>query len=668
MNADLIDQLCINTIRFLSADAVQKANSGHPGMPMGCAPLAHLLFGKIMKFNPEDPKWINRDRFILSAGHGSMLLYSALHLSGYNISIEDLKNFRQWGSITPGHPEYGITPGVETTTGPLGQGFANGVGMAIARHFLATKFNTEEFKVFDHNIYVIAGDGDLMEGITNEAASLAGHLKLSSLKVFYDNNRITIDGKTDLTFSEDVQKRFEALGWKVFHVNDVNDLNNLESVTFAALEEKEKPSLIIVNTIIGYGSPKKQNTAAAHGAPLGEEELLAAKKNLNWNYDKFYVPEEVKKFYSESVNKRKIFYEKWIRNFENYKINYPDKFEKLRQFLNSNVTSESFSLKAKYENYEDAIATRNASGKALNEAASKFWNLLGGSADLSESNNSLIEGEGDFSSTEYSNRNIRFGIREHAMAAIANGICYYGILRPYIATFLVFSDYMKPSIRIASLSHLNPIYIFTHDSIGLGEDGPTHQPIEQLAMLRSLPNIITIRPSDANETIIAWEEALKTKDKPVALILTRQKVKLINRSKYAAAENLRKGAYILLDSKGEPEIILIGTGSETLLALQATEKLQSMNINARCVAFPSWELFEKQSIEYKESVLPKKVKKRIAIEAGVKMGWEKYITDEGDGIFMNSFGASAPYETLYQKFGFTVENIVSKALNLIEKN
>ena len=667
MNQNLIDQICINTIRFLSADAIQKANSGHPGMPMGCAPLAHLLFGKIMKFNPEDPKWINRDRFVLSAGHGSMLLYSVLHLCGYNLSLDEIKNFRQWGSITPGHPEYGLTPGVEATTGPLGQGIANAVGMAIARHFLAARFNTEDIALFDHNIYVIAGDGCMMEGITNEAASLAGHLKLSSLKVFYDYNKITIDGKINLAYSENVKMKYEALGWKVFEVLDVNQLSDLEKVVDEANKETEKPSLIIVHTIIGYGAPRKQNTSAAHGSPLGEEELSLAKKKFNWPNKKFYIPEEAKEFYKTSVKQRIKFYFEWKEKLDEYQKKYKDKYLELKQFLDSNVNFDIEKLQSSYEKYEEQIATRNASGKAINEAAKKYWNLIGGSADLAESNNTLIENEGNFSAENYSNRNIRFGIREHAMGAIANGICYYGILRPYTATFLVFSDYMKPAIRLASLSHLNPIYVFTHDSIGLGEDGPSHQPIEQLAMLRALPNIVVIRPSDANETIVAWDEALKIKTSPVALILTRQKVKVLDRTKYASAENLRKGAYILKDSDKEPEIIIMASGSEVVIALEVVEKLQEQGIKARCVAFPSWELFEKQSDDYKEKVLPKTVKKRIAIEAACGFGWERYLKDEGIGIFMESFGASAPYEVLYEKFGFYVENVIRKSLELLKK-
>ncbi|MEW6702155.1 MAG: transketolase [Bacteroidota bacterium] len=663
-----IKQLCINTIRFLAVDAVQKANSGHPGMPMGCAPIAFLLYSKLMKHNPANPKWTNRDRFVLSAGHGSALLYSVLHLSGYKIFLDDIKNFRQWGSITPGHPEYGLTPGVETTTGPLGQGFANAVGMALAQKFLMAKFNKENFKIVDHFIYVVASDGDLMEGISHEAASFAGHNKLGSLIVLYDNNGITIDGRTSLTFSEDVPKRFEAYGWHVQQVKDVNDLDDLEKALNNAQKEKDKPSLIVTNTHIGFGSPNKQDKPSAHGSPLGDEEVKLTKKNLGWMEEKtFFIPQEVYDYFSVLKERGEKLEEDWEKLFSDYSKQFPEEAALFQKVINGNF-GNGWKLKLpKFENYSEALATRAASGKILNAIALELPTLIGGSADLTESNSTHIKEWKDFSPETSGGNYIHFGIREHAMAAIMNGMCYYGGVIPFGATFLVFSDYLRPAIRLAALSHLRPIYIFTHDSIGLGEDGPTHQPVEHLAALRSIPGLIVIRPADSNETVYAWKFALEHKNSPVALVLTRQKVLTIDRTKYSSAENTTRGAYILKDTLETPNLILMASGSEVSLALKAAGELEKDGIGSRVVSFPSWELFELQSEDYKEKILPQNIKARLLIEAGVKQGWEKYIGSYGDSISIEKYGASAPEIILWEKYGFTVENIVRRAKAVLEK-
>ena len=546
-----LHQLSINTIRFLAIDAIQKANSGHPGMPMGCAPITYRLYTKFMKHSPDNPNWINRDRFILSAGHGSMLLYSILHLCGYKISLDDIKKFRQWESITAGHPEYGMAPGVETTTGPLGQGFANAVGMAIAHEYFGSLFNKDEVsaeggslpagrhgasggKILDHFIYGICSDGDLMEGISHEAASLAGHLKLGKLILFYDDNGITIDGKTSLTFSEDIKKRFEAYGWQVLNISDVNDLNQIDTAVESAQKEKHKPSLIITKTHIGFGSPNKQDSSSSHGSPLGEEEVKLTKKNLGWDENKFfYVPTEVSDHFDKMNSAFNNYESEWNKLFSSYKKKYPSDAEKLLKYFNGDFGSEWVEALPSFTNYSENIATRSASGKVLNSISPKLPTLIGGSADLAESNNTLINGQSVFSSENYSGRNIYFGIREHAMAGIVNGMSLYGGVIPYCGTFLIFSDYMRPSIRLASLMKLRTIYVFTHDSIGLGEDGPTHQPIEQLAVLRAIPGVIVIRPADANETVEAWKVAIEHKGSPVALAFTRQKVPVLDRTKPA---------------------------------------------------------------------------------------------------------------------------------------
>ena len=661
-----LDQLAINTIRFLSVDAIQKANSGHPGMPMGCSPIAYTLYKNFMDHNPNNPKWLNRDRFILSAGHGSMLLYSILHLCGYGVSMDDLKNFRQWRSITPGHPEFGLTPGVETTTGPLGQGFANAVGMAIAQEHLAAQFNKDDIKILDHFIYGICSDGDLMEGVSHEAASIAGHLKLDKLIFLYDNNNISIDGSTSLTFSEDIEKRFDSYGWQTLKVNDVNDLDEVNSAITKAQNKTGKPALIICNTHIGFGSPNKQDTAGVHGSPLGEEEVKLTKKNLIWPEDKsFYVPEEVANLFKEVLKKGNAKEEEWNKNFEAYKNKYPKDSKLFVDLMNGNFGDEWKKHLPTFSAEEKPIATRSSSGKTLNAITYTLPALLGGSADLHPSTNTYLKEYGSMSSDNYKASNIHYGIREHAMASILNGMAIYGGVIPFGATFLVFSDYMRPAIRLASLSKIKPIYVFTHDSIGLGEDGPTHQPIEHLASLRAIPKVVVIRPADANESVYAWQAAIEHKGSPVALILTRQGVPVLDRKKYASAENLLNGAYILKESKNELKIILMASGSEVELILKAGKKLEHDGIGTRVVSFPSWELFESQSQEYKESVLPKNIKARVSVEAGVKQGWEKYIGDEGTSISIEKFGSSAPYKTIFENYGFTAENIYKTAKGLI---
>jgi transketolase len=668
MSEKELQQLSINTIRFLAIDAVQKANSGHPGMPMGCAPIAYRLYTKFMKHNPANPDWKNRDRFVLSAGHGSMLLYSILHLCGYKISLDDIKNFRQWKSITAGHPEYGLAPGVETTTGPLGQGFTNAVGMAIAQEYLGSLFNKPDVKILDHFIYGICSDGDLMEGISHEAASLAGHLKLGKLIFFYDDNGITIDGKTSLAFSEDIKKRFEAYNWQVLNVDDVNDLSQIDKAVEQAQKEKSKPTLIITKTHIGFGSPNKQDTSSAHGSPLGEDEVKLTKKNLGWDESKlFYIPDEVADHFNKMKNTFISYENEWNRHFESYKNKYYSDAEKFVKVLNNDFGSEWINALPSFTNYSEKIATRSVSGKVLNSISPNIPTLIGGSADLAESNNTLINGQSVFSSENYSGRNIYFGIREHSMAGIVNGMALYGGIIPYCGTFLIFSDYMRPSIRLASLMKLRTIYVFTHDSIGLGEDGPTHQPIEQLATLRAIPGVVVIRPADANETIESWKVAIKHKVSPVALALTRQKVPVFDRTKMASAEKLSKGAYVLIQSGQSPEVILMASGSEVSLAVEAYYLIQAEGINTRVVSFPSWELFEAQSDEYKESVLPKSVKARISIEAGIKQGWEKYLGEYGEAISIEKFGASAPYEILFKEYGFTTENILAAVQRVLDK-
>ena len=668
MSEKNLQQLSINTIRFLAVDAVQKANSGHPGMPMGCAPIAYRLYTKFIKHNPENPEWKNRDRFILSAGHGSMLLYSILHLCGYKISMDDLKSFRQWKSITPGHPEFGLAPGVETTTGPLGQGFSNAIGMAIAQEYLGSLFNKTGIKILDHFIYGICSDGDLMEGISHESASLAGHLKLGKIIFFYDDNGITIDGKTNLAFSEDIKKRFEAYDWQTLNIDDVNDISQIDKAVEQAQKETGKPTLIITKTQIGFGSPNKQDTAAAHGSPLGDDEVKLAKKNLGYPEDKqFYIPNDVAEHFKSLKSQFTKYEDEWNKLFDSYKKKYPEDAEKFVKVFNNEFGDEWKKKLPAYSSYSEQVATRSASGKAINELAKHLPTLIGGSADLEPSNNTYIKDSVNFSAENRNGKNFHFGIREHGMGGILNGMALYGGVIPYGGTFLIFSDYMRPSIRLASLSGVRPIYVFTHDSVGLGEDGPTHQPIEHLATLRAIPKVVVIRPADANETIQAWKAAIEHKGSPVALALTRQKIPVLDRTKYSPAENLSKGAYVLIDSEGKPEVIIMASGSEVSLAVDAFNALQNEGIKSRVVSFPSWELFESQSDEYKESVLPKSVKARLSVEAGVKQGWEKYLGDYGEAISIERFGASAPYEIIFKEYGFTKEAIVEKVKGVIKK-
>jgi transketolase len=654
-----VEQLAINTIRTLTIDGVQKATCGHPGMPMGCAPIAFTLYAKLMKHNPKNPKWLNRDRFVLSAGHGSMLLYSILHLSGYDITLDDLKNFRQWGSKTPGHPEFGHTAGVETTTGPLGQGFANAVGMAIAQEYLAAYFNKDNFKILDHYIYGICSDGDLMEGVSHEAASIAGNLGLGKLILFYDNNGITIEGKTAITFSENIQKRFEAYGWHTEHITDVNDLSQIENA-LAAGQKDPRPTLIITDTHIGFGSPNKQDTAEIHGSALGEAEILLTKKNLGWEYEeKFTVPAEVKDFFAKLLPTFENYEAEWNARFATYKANYPAEAELFIDVMNGRYGTEWVSKLPVFADEGKKIATRQASGKVLNAIAASIPMLIGGSADLAPSTNTNLNGFGDFSKGNYSGRNFHFGIREHGMASIMNGMAIYGGVIPYGATFFVFSDYLRPAIRLAAISKVKPIYVFTHDSIGLGEDGPTHQPIEHLAALRSIPGLITIRPADANETAAAWKVALERKGGPVALILSRQGLPVLDQQKFGSAANLSKGAYILKEASLAPKAILLSSGSEIQFVLKAQEQLEAQGIPTRVVSFPSWELFEAQPKEYREEVLPASVKTRVAVEAGVKLGWREYIGDQGAVISIEKYGASAPENILFKEYGFTPEHITA---------
>ena len=655
---------CINTIRFLAVDAVQKANSGHPGMPMEASDLAYVLWTRVMRYNPKNPQWPNRDRFVLSAGHGSMLLYAMLYLTGYDLTLDEIKEFRQWNSRTPGHPEYGCAPGVEITTGPLGQGFATGVGMAMSERFLANRFNRSDFPLIDYFIYSLVSDGDIMEGVASEAASLAGHIGLGKLIYIYLDNRITIEGSTELTLSEDVGRRFEAYNWHVQHVNGYN-LAGIEESIKRAKEEKTKPSLIIARTNIAYGSPNKQDSADAHGAPLGEDEVVLTKRNLQWpETPAFFVPKDVLVHFRQAEKHGDEHEKKWRSLWEAYKKSYPElayEWGKMHKDPEPSQWEDSLPL---FKPEDGAMATRSASGKVLQAVAPHIPGLIGGSADLAPSNNTSLKNFGEFKNT--GGRNIHFGVREHAMGSILNGMALSGALIPYGGTFLVFSDYMRPAIRLAAMMGLSVIYVFTHDSIGLGEDGPTHQPIEQLSSLRAIPNLMVIRPADAQETVEAWKIALIRRDGPTALILTRQKLPIIDRSRYASASGLCRGAYVLADAPGgKPELILIGTGSEVPVLLSAYEQLVDQGIKVRLVNIPCWELFEMQSEEYQEEVLPFDVKARLAVEAGCPYGWERYTGAQGKIIGINRFGASAPAEELFQQFGFTVEHVRKCAEQLL---
>lgn len=658
----------INTVRVLSADAVQKANSGHPGTPMGLAPIGHLLWAETMNYNPKNPNWPNRDRFVLSCGHACMLQYSYLYLTGYNISLDDIKNFRQLHSKTAGHPEYGLLDGIEVTTGPLGQGFANGVGMGIAQKYLASRYNKPGFDLFDYKIYAICSDGDIMEGVASEAASMAGHLKLDNLIYLYDDNHISIEGKTSLAFDEDVSKRFEAYGWYVQEVEDGNDLEAISAAIKNAQNESKRPSLIKVRTIIGFGSPNKEDTASAHGSPLGEDEVKLVKKNFNFDPDQYFVvPEDVLEFYhkkgAEGIEKEN----NWNELFKAYKEKFPEEAAEYELFSQGNLPEGWKDLLPTFKATEGKIATRKASGKVLNAIADKLPLLIGGSADLAPSTDTTLNEFASFSGKNFDGRNFHFGIREHAMGAVLNGMALTKGITPYGATFLIFSDYMRPPIRLAAIMKIHPIFIFTHDSIGLGEDGTTHQPVEQLVGLRSVPDLTVIRPADANETVQAWRVALEHAQGPVVIVLTRQGLPVIDQDKYAAASGLEHGAYILSGSEGEPDIILMGSGSEVQLLLKAREKLSGDSINARVVSMPSWELFDQQTDEYKEKIFPKANRKRLAVEAGSPLGWLKYTTDDGATIGIDRFGESAPGDEVMKEYGFSVENVVAKARALLGK-
>lgn len=662
-----IEQSGINTVRVLAADAVQKANSGHPGTPMALAPVGHVLWTREMNYNPRDPEWPNRDRFILSCGHACMLQYAFLFLTGYDLTLNDIKNFRQLHSITAGHPEYGLMPGVEVTTGPLGQGFANGVGMAIGQQVMAHRYNRPGYKLFDYNIYAICSDGDIMEGVASEAASLAGNLKLGHMIYLYDDNKITIEGSTSLAFDEDVTERFQGYGW---HVQSVDDANNLDALTTAinnAKKETGRPSLIRVRSHIGYGSPNKVDTASAHGSPLGAEEVRLVKENFGFDPDKFFdVPDDVLNYYREKGKAGISKEEDWNEMYKKYKEEFPKEAADL-ELLRSGKLPKGWEEKLPtFKADPKGMATRKASGKVLNAIADSLPLLMGGSADLAPSTDTELTQYESFSSENHSGRNFHFGIREHAMGAVLNGMALTKGIIPYGATFLIFSDYMRPPIRLAAIMKICPVFIYTHDSIGLGEDGTTHQPVEQLAGLRSVPNLAVIRPADANETTEAWRAALLHKDGPVSIILTRQNVPVIDREKTAPANDLKNGAYILSDCEGKPDVILMASGSEVHLILEAQQILKSENIRARVVSFPSWELFEATDTSYKQSVLPPDVRKRLAVEAGSPMGWCRYTTDEGDVLGIDRFGESAPGEEVMKEYGFSVDNVVKKVKALLK--
>jgi len=661
-----LDQLCINTIRTLSIDGVQAANSGHPGMPMGSAPMAYLLWSKYLRHNPKNPDWKNRDRFILSAGHGSMLLYSLLHLTGYDLPLDELKRFRQLHSKTPGHPEYGHTAGVETTSGPLGQGFATGVGMAIAEKYLETYFNRPGYKIFDYRIFGIVSDGDLMEGVSAEAASLAGHLKLDNIVYLYDDNSITIDGPTSYAFSEDVVARFKAYGWNVKEA-DGNDLESIDAALNSCIKHNRKPSLIKVKTNIGYGSPNKQDTADVHGAPLGEEEIKLTKEAYGWESDEpFYIPEKALDHFRQSIENGRVAESEWSKRMKGYKDKHPKLSTMLEEFLKTDRTVDWGKVLPEFSPKDGKIATRKASGSTLDALTKEHPFMIGGSADLTPSNNTKPKTGQEFTADNRLGKYIHYGVREHAMGAIMNGLAL-SRFRPYGGTFLIFSDYMRASVRIAALMGVPVIFVYTHDSIGLGEDGPTHQPIEHLSALRAIPNLTVIRPADANETAYSWKLAIQRKTGPTVLALTRQGLPVIDRSRFAPVENVERGGYVLV-SDPEPELILIATGSEVQHALEAYEVLHKEKIATRVVNLVSWEIFEEQDEEYKNSVIPIEVKSRLSIEAGVAHGWAKYTGQFGDSISIEKYGASAPVNDVMKEYGFTANNVVTRAKELMKKN
>ena len=665
-NQTALDQLSVNTIRTLAMDGVQKANSGHPGMPMGMAPAAYTIWTQCMRHNPKNPSWANRDRFILSAGHGSMLIYSLLYLTGYDdFPLEQLKQFRQWGSMTPGHPESELSAAIETTTGPLGQGFANGVGMAIGADYLAAHFNREGHELFDYHIYAIVSDGDLMEGVASEAASLAGHLKLGRLIYLYDDNEISIDGNTNLAFTEDRAKRFEAYGWHVQTVTDANDLQALAAAINAA-QADPRPSLISVKSVIGYGSPNKAGTSKAHGEPLGADEIKLTKQNLGWpSEEPFFVPEDALNNFRACIARGAQAEADWNAKVAAYAQAHPELAAELKQWLSGELPAGWEEAMPVFP-ADKPMATREASGKVINAFAAKLPMLLGGSADLRPSNNTYIDGAPAFQANSRNGRNFHFGVREHSMGSVMNGMALTKPLIPYGGTFMIFYDYMRPPVRLAAMMGLGPIYVYTHDSIGLGEDGPTHQPVEQLVGMRSVPNLTLIRPADANETAVAWRVAIANRHAPTALALTRQKLPVFDRTKYASAEGVTKGGYVMSDSPtGKLDVILMATGSEVSVAVEAQDALAKEGIGARVVSMPSWELFDQQSPAYRAEVLPPAVTARVAIEAGVSLGWERYVGLQGVVIGLDRFGASAPYQVLMEQFGFTAANVVAKVKGLL---
>lgn len=671
----------VNAIRFLACDMIQEAGSGHPGLPLGAAPMAYVLWMRHLKHNPKNPKWFDRDRFVLSAGHGSALLYALLHLTGYDLPLEELKRFRRWGSKTPGHPEADRAPGVEVTTGPLGQGISMAVGMAMAEAHLAAVFNRPGHTIVDHYTYVLASDGDLMEGVCAEACSLAGHLKLGKLVVLFDDNGVSLAGTTDLTFTEDVLARFAAYGWHTQRVEDGNDLEAIDAAIQAAKEEADRPSVIAIRTVIGYGAPTKQGTYKVHGAPLGEEELRAAKERLGWPPEpKFYVPDDIRAHFREAVSRGERWEKEWNARFEAYREEYPELAAELSRRIRGELPGGWDEGLPEFPPDDKGIATRKASGKVLQALGERIPELIGGSADLNPSVHTVLPGKGDFQAPgekpagiqgdagggwDYSGRNIHFGVREHAMGAIAGGIARHGGLIPFVGTFLVFSDYMRPPVRLAAMMRCKVVYIFTHDSVGIGQDGPTHQPVEQMASLRAVPNLVVIRPSDANEVREAWIAALK-REGPTALILTRQDLPVLDRGRYAPATGLHKGAYVLWQAKdGTPDVIIIATGSEVHVALRAAEILSGEGINPRVVAMPSWELFEAQPEEYKGEVLPRAVRARVAVEAGVRLGWERYVGPEGAIVSVDRYGESAPGSEVLERFGFTPEHVACLAREML---
>ncbi len=662
-----LDDLNINTMRLLAVDAVQQANNGHPGTPMGAASMAYVLWDRFLKHNPDDPSWPDRDRFILSPGHASAMLYALLHLTGYDLPLEELKRFRQWGSKTPGHPEYGVTPGVEVTTGPLGQGFANGVGMAIAERWLADHYNRPDHKIVDHRVYGIVSDGDLQEGIASEAASLAGTLRLGNIIYLYDDNDISIEGNTDIAFAENVAQRFQAYNWHVVGPIDGMDVDSVDSAIRLAQAETGRPSLIICRTIIGFGSPNKAGTASAHGEPLGEDEVRLTKERLDWPFtEPFAIPEDVLKHFRMAKERGKSLQTEWQSEWETYQQAYSTEAAQMEEALRGDLPQGwADDLDEIFNSSDKPLATREASGQVMNAIVDRVHSFMGGSADLAPSTKTLIKDHGHYGFEEDCGHNLHFGVREHAMGAIANGMALHGGTIPYTATFLIFSDYMRPSMRLAALMEQRVIFIFTHDSIGLGQDGPTHQPIEQLLSLRAIPGLTVIRPADATETVEAWKTAIEHRNGPTVLAFSRQNLPILDRAEYPSVSGLRKGGYALWEASDKPEVILIGTGSEVHIALEAGKALKEKGIAARVVSMPSWELFDTQSDEYRRSVLLPDVRARVSIEAGTPMGWERYVGLEGVAIGIPHFGASAPAGVLYEKFGLTAERVIEEATKLV---